>query len=166
MSITFDCEHCHKEIKAPDDAGGRRGKCPYCHQSCYIPSPVAEDDLLDLAPIDEEQERREKERVQALYEQEHDLLAETGVGPVVPLEDRDDLTAADLHHFVVNFCLEMARENMEGAADQAERLSRFGQVGLEALDELASGKVHEPALDAIARKTRQQFLNALRARLS
>jgi len=165
MSITFRCEHCHKEVKAPDNAGGRRAKCPFCHQSTYIPSPVSDEDVLPLAPIDEEEERREKEKIQALYEQEHDLLAETGSGPQPPLEHREDLTPGDLHHFVVNFCLEMARGNTEAAEDQAERLSKFGQVALEAVEELASGKVHEPALDALDRRTRQQLFNSLRGKL-
>ncbi len=165
MSITFRCEHCHKEVKAPDAAGGRRGKCPFCQQSTYIPSPVSEEDILPLAPVSEEDERKERERVQSLYQQEHDLLAETGTVPQTPLEHREDLTAADLHHFVVNFCLEMARGNKEGAEDQADRLSKFGPLGRKALEELAGGQLHEPALDAIDRPTRQQYLNLLRRKL-
>lgn len=59
MSIEFHCEKCGRLVKAPDDAGGRHGKCPTCHQSIYIPEPDAEP--LDLAPIDEEAERRERQ---------------------------------------------------------------------------------------------------------
>ena len=44
MSIEIHCDHCGKLIKAPDDAGGQRGKCPYCHQSVYVPAPNAGDD--------------------------------------------------------------------------------------------------------------------------
>ena len=165
MGITFQCEHCHKEVKAPDDAGGKRGKCPFCHQSTYIPSPVSEEDILPLAEPSEEEERAEKARVQALYQQEHDLLAQTGSGPVMPLEQREELTAADLHHFVINFCLEMARDNVDNADAEAAKLRKFGPLGLKALEEIASGKVREPALDAIARRLRELYLNTLCARL-
>lgn len=165
MSITFQCEHCHKEIKAPDSAGGKRGKCPYCQQSTYIPSPVSEDEILPLAELDDEQERRDKEMVEALYAQEHDLLAQTARGPVPPLEHRENLSTADLHHFVINFCLEMARDNVKAADAEAAKLRKFGPLGVAALEEIASGKVREPALEAIARRPRTLYLNTLRGRL-
>jgi phage FluMu protein Com len=165
MSITFRCEHCHKEVKAPDAAGGKRGKCPYCHQSTYIPSPVSEEDILPLAEPTEEEERAEKARIQALYQQEHDLLAQTGSAPVTPLEHREELTTADLHHFVINFCLEMARDRAEAADAEAAKLRKFGPLGLKALEEIASGNVREPALDAIPRRPREVYLNTLRGRL-
>ncbi len=165
MGITFRCEHCRKEVQAPDESGGKRGKCPFCHQSTYIPSSVAEEDLLPLAPLSEEEERQEKERIRALIEQEHDLLAQTGIAPTTPLEHREDLTAADLHHFVINFCLEMARDRVEAAEAEAAKLRKFGPLGLEALEEIASGKVREPALEALARRPRELYLNTLRSRL-
>lgn len=165
MSITFQCEHCHKEIKAPDEAGGKRGKCPFCQQSTYIPSPVREEDLLPLAPLSEEEEQAEKARIQALYAQERDLIAQSGGRPAPPLEHREDLSAADLHHFVINFCLEMARDNVANADAEAAKLRKFGPLGLKALEELASGKVHEPALDALGRRPRELYLSTLRSRL-
>ena len=165
MSITFRCEHCHKEIKAPDAAGGKRGRCPFCQQSTYVPSPVSEEDVLPLAEPTEEEQRAEKARVQALYQQEHDLLAQTGSAPVTPLEHREDLTTADLHHFVINFCLEMARDHVDVADAEAAKLRKFGPLGLKALEELASGKVQEPALEAIPRRPREMYLATLRSRL-
>ena len=165
MSITFRCEHCHKEIKAPDAAGGKRGKCPYCHQSTYIPSPVSEEEILPLAEVDEQEERREKERIEALYRQEHDLLAQTGSAPATPLEHREEITTADLHHFVINFCLEMARDRVEAADAEAAKLRKFGPLGIKALEEIASGKVHEPAFEALPRRPRELYLNTLRSRL-
>lgn len=81
MSITFRCEHCDKQIEAPDSAGGKRGKCPYCHQSNYIPRPVSEDELVPLAPIDEDQERRQQEEIDRLMKVERELRAEAGGRP-------------------------------------------------------------------------------------
>ena len=61
MSIELHCPQCQKLIRAPDDAGGKRGKCPYCKNSMYIPMPVGDDDLIPIAPVDPEEERREAE---------------------------------------------------------------------------------------------------------
>ena len=51
MAITFHCEHCGKKIEAPDNAGGKWGKCPACHNKVYVPSSDAGEELK-LAPID------------------------------------------------------------------------------------------------------------------
>ncbi|RME39186.1 MAG: hypothetical protein D6788_05985 [Planctomycetota bacterium] len=65
MSIELHCTRCQKLIRAPDNAGGKRGKCPYCGHSMYIPMPV--EDEIPLAPVDEEEERRaEEERKRAI----------------------------------------------------------------------------------------------------
>jgi hypothetical protein len=165
VSITFRCQYCHKEVKAPDTAGGKRGKCPFCGQGTYIPSPVAEEDLLPVAPLDEKEERLRQEQINALYQQERELIALGAKGPIEPLEEREDLTSADLHHFVINYCLEMARDNVEGAGVQLAKLRQFGALGLEAVDDLAGGKVHEPPLDALPKRVRASFLAELRAKL-
>ena len=51
MTINFECGACGRTIEAPDAAGGKRGKCPYCGQSNDIPRPPAEagDLLADCA---------------------------------------------------------------------------------------------------------------------
>ena len=61
MSIELHCTKCSKLIRAPDTAGGKRGKCPYCKESVYIPLPPDETDEIGIAPIDEDEVRREKE---------------------------------------------------------------------------------------------------------
>ena len=59
MSIKFHCEYCGKKIDAPDTAGGKRGKCPACHNKIYVPQ-IDADDELKLAPVDETEEERQK----------------------------------------------------------------------------------------------------------
>jgi len=61
MSIELHCPQCEKLIRAPDNAGGRHGRCPHCNAEMYIPMPSAEDDVIPLAPVDEQEERREAE---------------------------------------------------------------------------------------------------------
>lgn len=58
MGIEIHCDHCGKLIRAPEGAGGKRGKCPYCEQSVYIPTPPSDTEEIPLAPLDDEAERR------------------------------------------------------------------------------------------------------------
>ena len=46
MSIELHCPQCEKLIRAPDNAGGKYGKCPYCETKVYIPAPPGE--VIDL----------------------------------------------------------------------------------------------------------------------
>lgn len=67
MPIELHCPKCQKPLRAPDDAGGKRSKCPGCGNSVYIPMPVSDEDIIPLAPIDEDEERRaEEERRESL----------------------------------------------------------------------------------------------------
>jgi hypothetical protein len=61
MSIELHCPKCRKLIRAPDNAGGKHGRCPYCKESVYVPLPPADEEEIKLAPIDEEEERRLEE---------------------------------------------------------------------------------------------------------
>jgi len=165
MSITFQCQSCRKEVTAPDAAGGKKGKCPFCGEMNEIPLPpeAGEDDdgLIPLAPIDEEAERREREERRNLYAQEQNLLAESGGTPPVPLEHRDDLTSEELHHFVVNYCLDMAEGKLDRAQTYVAQLKGFGALGTQAVEDFASGTVDEPALKQIPQPVLQAFLKQL-----
>ena len=164
MSIRVRCEHCRQELEAPESAAGKRGKCPHCGGSTYIPTPVPEEDVLDLAPIDEEEERKRQEEIQQLLEQ--DLQFREGEGePHVPLEHREDLSSEDLHHLVVNYCLDLSQSKLDRAEKHAQKLVQFGRTGLDAVDDFMSGKTIEPALDPIPTRVLQGFLKQLRNRL-
>jgi hypothetical protein len=80
MSIELHCTKCGKLVRAPDDAGGRRGKCPYCGESVYIPLPPDENDEIRIAPVDEEEERRAEE----LRRESTEYFASVGHGTDVP----------------------------------------------------------------------------------
>jgi len=165
MTIKFECEHCHKTVEAPDEAGGKRGKCPYCGQSNYIPAPLSEDDVLPLAPIDEQEERRSARERHSLIAQERDMLVEMDRHPETPLEQREKLTSKDLQHFVVNYCIDAANGNFERAESYVPQLRKFGQTGLQAVEDFISGNALEPAMDFIPRRVLQGFLTKLRDRL-
>ena len=164
MSITFRCEHCGKKVEAPDAAGGRRGKCPYCKQTCYIPAPVSDEDLYGLSPEDEAEEQRARREKERLLAEEEALISEMGEKEPAaePLAQRKDVKPAELHHFVVNYCLDLMASNLERAETHAAGLRKFGKQGVAAVDEFLKGKALEPALDAIPSKVLQGFLKQLR----
>jgi hypothetical protein len=166
MTISFECEHCGKEVKAPDESAGRRGKCPFCHQSNYIPDPNVQDEI-PLAPVDEEEERAIKEEERRLQEAERALIAETG-GDLPPetggstTHSSEKVSPDELYHHVVNYCVEMSSSNLEKAQESADRLKQHGYDGLQAVDDFITGKALEPALDPIPTKLCRGFLEKLR----
>jgi len=52
--IQVTCEHCNHVIKAPRKAAGRRGKCPYCHNSIYVPTPSDELEEIPFSSANDE----------------------------------------------------------------------------------------------------------------
>lgn len=167
MTITFQCEHCGKKVEAPDSLGGNRGKCPYCKQSNYIPAPVSDDELIDLAPEDAAEEKHRQEEMQTLRNQEKVLLAELGGGEAaaVPLEHREKVNAEDLYHLVVNFCLDLADSKLEQAGVHLEKLQEFPKPAAAAVEDFLTGKTIKPALDRIPTKVLNGFLDQLQKSL-
>jgi len=81
MAIEFHCPRCGKLVRAPDEAGGKRGKCPTCGHISYIPMPDDQLEEIDLAPIDEEEERRRRALEEESLAAEMQLLKEKQTGP-------------------------------------------------------------------------------------
>jgi predicted RNA-binding Zn-ribbon protein involved in translation (DUF1610 family)/DNA-directed RNA polymerase subunit RPC12/RpoP len=48
MPISFECSTCGKKMRAPDDAGGKKVRCPGCEAIVVVPLEV-----LDAAAIEE-----------------------------------------------------------------------------------------------------------------
>ena len=166
MATTFRCEHCGKEVEAPAEAGGKRGPCPFCHELNYIPLPPEQRDVIPLEEVDEAEEARHQAELERLRQAERDLLAEeTGELPV-PLEHREKLSTADLHHLAINYCLDMAAGKLERAALHVEKLRKFGSLASDVVAEIASGKVAEPALKAIPAPVLKGFCRQLQVDLA
>ena len=73
MPIELHCVHCNKLVRAPDNAAGRRAKCPYCHGEVYVPTPPEQIEELDLAPEDEDW-KNQKARLDAEAERIREAL--------------------------------------------------------------------------------------------
>jgi predicted RNA-binding Zn-ribbon protein involved in translation (DUF1610 family) len=50
MPISFSCPQCGKKLKAPDNAVGKRSKCPGCGNPVTCPEPVYDAELVEAPP--------------------------------------------------------------------------------------------------------------------
>ncbi len=168
MPIKFNCTSCRKEVTAPDAAAGKKGKCPFCGlpNDIPLPEPQEDDDLIPLAPVDEQEERRAAEELRRLREQERELLGElVGDETNVPLEQRDKLTSEDLYHFVVNYCIDMAEGKLPRAEQQVQNLRKYRPLAVDAVNDFLNGVVKEPALEDIPGPVVQAFLKQLKEKV-
>jgi hypothetical protein len=119
------------------------------------------DDLIPLAPLDEEEEaRRRQEHRDALAEQQ-DLMAEMSRELPVPLEHREDLGTKDLEHFVINYCLDIAHGQHERAQQHIRQLRKFGKLGQQTVEEFLAEKMGDPALKAIPPKLAEKWIRRM-----
>jgi hypothetical protein len=127
--------------------------------------PVSDDEILDLAPLDEEEEQHRRKLESELWAQDRDLIAHTGGDDPVPLGERENLSSEDLHHFVINYCIDMAAGNLDRARKHVDELKGFGKLGAEAVKYFQIVQGTEPALAKIPPPVVQGFLKDLTERL-
>ncbi len=173
MSIEIHCPKCTKLIRAPESAGGRHGKCPYCENTVYIPMPPDPSDEIGLAPIDEEQERRDEQaRREAadlaakLYRAKEGTLPD-GPGPRSASSSTRDVPGevVDIGQEIKQFVLAM-RDSKLDMADQA--IDQLKKAGPRARDQVEGLMLDEmpPQFDNVPAPLAKGFLKTLLARLS
>ena len=132
MSIELHCPSCTKLIRAPDEAGGKHGKCPYCKQSVYIPTKPDESEEIGLAPIDEEDElraerfRQEDADYAAAVSRDAGLDADAGGAAGDPDFEQAPGEAVDLGAEVKAFVIAMRDSELAEAEAAAARLKAAG----------------------------------------
>jgi len=180
MAITFRCEHCGKQVSAPDTAGGRAGKCPYCQQRCYIPTPSDRIEEIPLAPVDpKEQARTQKLRRQALQYQASLLEAKespraplvrdgdgggtgsSGEPPATPLEPLD----VEVEETTSQCVLSLAQGRLDELAKLVRRLGDRKAQALRVLDRMAERKQIHPDLKKLPPKVLAGFIDHVRKSL-
>jgi len=72
--IKFHCEHCNKEVAAPEGSGGKMGRCPYCKQQCYIPLPREQVTEIPLEPVDPAEEQRRRKLLHQTLATQQELM--------------------------------------------------------------------------------------------
>lgn len=118
MPISFHCECCKKKIKAPDEAGGKWGNCPYCKHRCYIPLPKSEEEEeLRLAPIDESEESQLEDMMRETHSLTQNILKQNELpddGAAAPVSDKELIKVSILY----------LRQMADGELAQAENTFR------------------------------------------
>ncbi|MBU0717054.1 MAG: hypothetical protein KJ749_02300 [Planctomycetes bacterium] len=168
MSIELHCTRCSKLIRAPDEAGGKRGRCPYCKESVYIPMPPEEGEEFKLAPIDEAEEQRarqlRREAIGYAASVDHETATPpdgaAGGVPAPPPGEVIDL-AAEVNAFLVA----MRDSRLEDADAVVATLSKAGNRARDYVEGLSVDEM-PPEIENLPPPLVQGFLKALVSRLS
>jgi hypothetical protein len=167
MPIKLHCDHCGKKIEAPDNAGGKWGKCPACHNKVYVPEPHSMEEPLKLAPIDEtEEERAERLRREAL-EMTRDILEDSQI-PDEPRETGKpaEISEQKLNEHIITYLRQMADGDLDNAHKTAERIVPHRAKTIAILDQLAGDDAPDPALEDIPEQVLSGLIRNLRTRIS
>ena len=173
MAIEFHCEHCNHLIKAPDDAGGRTGKCPHCQNATYIPRRADEGEL-DLAPLDDEDEKRRKKEAMEAAAYQRSLLHERNVpgekgAKAAPGKPGSPAPFVSPAKHVTGLIVAYVEAMSSGKLDKAEavtdelRPQKATVVGI--LDEMARDDLGVYGLPALPKPVLMGFLKQLRQKL-
>ena len=167
MSISFQCEQCKKKVKAPDDAGGKWGSCPFCKHRCYIPLPPSPDDEeLKLAPVDHSEETRYGKLMRETYSLTRNILQETP-------DDEEPVAGgvfneADEKELIKNIIIYL-RQMADGQLTQAEktitRISRHKNPAKRILQKMLRAERPEPELADINAKLLQGLIKNLAVKM-
>lgn len=167
MSIELHCPGCGKLIRAPEDAGGRRGKCPHCKRSVYIPTALTDDDIIPLAPVDPAEEERD-ERMRRESSAYAASLSKAGEGASAPKRPRPGGPppghVVDVSAEVTSYIRAMHKSKLE----EAERIAKvLGSVASKAKDHIQGMMVDElpPSIEGVPPPLVQGFLKSLLSRL-
>jgi len=149
MSINFNCESCKKKIKAPDEAGGKWGNCPFCKHRCYIPSPKTEgEEELTLAPLDTSEETQMEELKQEVKNLTHDILSQNTLPEDHPATATNTRTANEKE--VIKQCILYLRQVADGELAAAEKtfllLKKNKKPSIRTLSSMARAERPEPEL--------------------
>lgn len=167
MAINFHCDHCGKEIRAADSAGGKWGKCPSCHNKLYVPNLNIADELT-LAPVDESEEEKKKRLMAETYKLTHDILQERELpeGATRIVEPASEMSEQELTKKVILYLRQMADGELNAADATAKSVARGGRQAIAILDTIALSDIPEPELAHIAPQVLAGLIRTLRSRMN
>jgi len=171
VAIEFHCEHCEHLIRAPNDTGGKKGRCPACKNVVYIPLPAEESGEIPLAPIDDAEERRRAEEEKRARAVEHQLLrhrevpGESGRSAARGAPAGPASAPADPRKLVAQFVSAMAAGQLEDADRVVRALARDAARAHEAIDAISADAAPLPGVGSVPRPVLMGFLKQLRSRL-
>jgi phage FluMu protein Com len=173
MGIEFHCSKCGKLIRARGTSGGRHGKCPYCKESVYIPTPPEDIEEIPVAPLDTEEEERDRRlREEALryvtaLDKEETPKYDTGE----PMIGGDSAVAlprdfeVDIPELVNEFLSAMTASDMDRADTAVRQLRTHPAAAKSRVQELMVDELPPADLSAIPVGVYKGFLRELLKRL-
>jgi hypothetical protein len=167
MAITFHCEHCGKKIEAPDNAGGKWGKCPACHNKVYVPASEV-DEELKLAPMDTSDLAEQQRLIDETRRIEQEIMSETAevmddsAERAVPVYDISD---KELTKNIIIYLRLMADGDLEQAERTAGSIIHCGKRALKIIDGIALSEIPEPELADIPPQILSGLVRALRTKI-
>jgi len=167
MSIELHCPRCGKLIRAPDNAGGKHGKCPYCKESVYVPMPAGEVEEISIAPLDEAEERRAAEERRRSIE--YITAVDQGADTRGLADEGDDSVdtpgeVIDVAATVEMFIVAMRDSKLDEAEEAAAMLKRTGTRGRDYVQGLTVDEM-PPEIENVPPPVVRGFLKTLLARL-
>ena len=167
MTIVFHCEFCNKKIEAPDDAGGKKGKCPGCHKRLHVPS-IEGDEELKLAPRDEEDLHRQEQLIEETQLLRQNILKERAV----PDEPRQPAAAPTpkisdemLMRNIIAYLRQMADGELDTAQYTAKSITSYGRQAISAIDEIALSDMPDSKLADIPQQVLSKMIKQLRSQV-
>jgi hypothetical protein len=167
MGIIFHCEYCGKKIEAPDSAGGKRGKCPACHNKLYVPA-LDSDEELKLAPINEDDYAKQQELLAETYRLTQDILQERDIpeGPDEATISVHKISDKELTKNIIVYLRQMADGELDEAQKTADLIAPYGLQAVKILDGIALSEMPEPELADIPQQVLSGLIRNLRTRIS
>jgi phage FluMu protein Com len=178
MPIEFHCNFCGRLVRAPDEAGGKKGKCPTCQKILYVPMPEGAIEEFDLAPVDEQEERRRRQMEEQARATERQLLKEKqlaaeGATPGRPLRDVHEPVpevlgpeeAEDVEFLVSSWVRSMADGELGDADRSIMQLQRNRTAAKQALQKISQAEPPPGSLRDIPRPVLHRYLKMLRDQL-
>ncbi len=166
MTISLHCQSCKKKIKAPDNAGGKWGKCPFCKHKCYVPLPPApEEEQIKLAPIDESSETHYGDLMKETHELTKNILHETAM-PDDDDTNKGPISEKELLRAIIFYLRNVAQGNLEKAEQYASILQSHKEHTQDLLDRLMRTSVSEPELADIPPKLLAGLMKNLKNQLN
>ena len=165
MPIQFHCEHCGKKIEAPDNTGGRWGKCPRCHNKVYVPQ-LDDGDELKLAPLDENEDLRRRQLMAETFEITKNILEEKNVPETSIASQNSDISDEKLTEIVIRYLRQMYEGDLDDAQRTSELIVSHRRKVRGVLDQIATSDPPDPELLDIPQQVLSGLIRNLRVQIS
>jgi len=168
MPIEFHCEHCGKLVRTAEQNAGRQGRCPYCKNSVYIPTPSEDLEPLKLAPLDPEEERRQRrleEEARALARRlraEKETLPPETPRAGAPEPSGEIRFQVDMESLVIEYVRAMYEGRLAEAQEYATDIRRDMERAQEVIQRLTMDDIRPLKIAKIPRPVLIGFLRQLR----